>query len=85
MDNWMSYEELMSLHQTSSIHEFRYWFELLSTVVDNLMEETLKMVFMNGLLEEIKVKVEMFSPRTLKEVMVRAMQVKKKNMILDGK
>lgn len=75
----------MSLRQTGSIHEFCYWFELILAAIDGLIEETLKMVFMNGLLEEIKVEVKMFSLHTLKEVMVRAIQVKKKNKILDGK
>lgn len=40
---------------------------------------------MNGLLEEIKVELEMFFPRMLEEVMARAMQVEKKSRILNGK
>lgn len=56
---------------------------MLFAAVDDLSEDKMKIIFMNGLLDEIRSEVKMFHPRTLSEMMTRARQVEMKNSIID--
>lgn len=66
------YEELLSLRQT----------DIVSTTVNSVMKETLTTLFMNGLVDDLKIKVMMFSPRTLEEIVDRVIQVDVKNWVI---
>lgn len=84
-DERTAQEELFSLRMTGTVQEFRSRFEMLSAAVEGLSEETIKVIFINGLAEEIRAEVKMFHPRTLVEMMNRARQVEKKNLVIDEK
>lgn len=83
LDERSAEEELFSLRQMGSVQDYRSRFELLSTTVDDLSEDKMKIIFMNGLLDEIRSEVKMLHPKTLLEMMMRARQVEKKNTIID--
>lgn len=79
------YEELLSLRQTESVREYRRRFEMLSAAVEGVTEETLTTLFMNGLADDVRTEVRMFSPETLEAMMERALQVEEKNRVIDAK
>lgn len=54
-------------------------------MVDGVMEETLTTLFMNRVTNDLKTKVKMFSPRTLKEMVDRVIQVEAKKWVIDAK
>lgn len=75
-DERTAQEELFGHRQTGTVQEFRSRFEMLSAAVEGLSAETMKVIFINGLVEEVRAEVKMFHPRTL---------VEKKNMVVDEK
>lgn len=81
----MLYEKLLSLKQTDIVYDYRWRFKLLSTTVDGVIEETLTTLFMNRVTNDLKTKVKMFSPRTLKEMIDKVIQVEAKKWVIDAK
>ncbi|XP_044477547.1 uncharacterized protein LOC123204809 [Mangifera indica] len=68
-------EKLLALRQTDSVQDYRCKFELLSSVMDDMFEETLTDLFMNGLTEEVPAEIKLFHPRDLEETMQHALEL----------
>lgn len=65
------------------VEEYKSWFEAIFALIGDTAEEVLLSAFMNDLKKEIRAKVKVFFPMTLKEVMLRMQEIEGKNYVID--
>lgn len=53
--------------------------------LDRVLEETLTVIFMIGLVDEICEELRLFHPKTLEETMEKVVEVERKNTVIEGK
>ncbi|XP_044500293.1 uncharacterized protein LOC123221524 [Mangifera indica] len=84
-DERSAQEELFSIRLIDSVKEYRCRFELLSAEIEELSDNTLIVIFLNGLTEELREEVRLFRPTTLEETMERAQEIERKNAVIEEK
>lgn len=78
-----NYECLAGLKRSGTMLEFREMFEMISATLNNVTEETLMGMYMNGLKEEIKAEVRVLKPKSLNDLMNIASTVEGQNVALE--
>lgn len=78
-------DELLVLLQTNLVHKHQGWSKLLSLTVDDMNEETLTNLFLNGLSNDIKAQTKLFQSGNIEEAMQCVVKVEAKNEIIDGR
>ncbi|KAJ1437554.1 Retrotransposon gag domain [Sesbania bispinosa] len=74
------FELLLALKQTHSVEEFVEKFEKYAGALKGVEQEYLMSVFLNGLRKEIAAEVKLYEPKSLSEMMSKALMIEEKNL-----
>ncbi|XP_024017591.1 uncharacterized protein LOC112090471 [Morus notabilis] len=77
-------EKFLSLHQETTVREYRRQFEMLAALLAEIPEQVLESAFVNGLKPEVRAEVRMMKPNGLGRIMEFTQRVEERNQLVRG-